>query len=70
MEICNKDWLWENETAPNDIVGGHLQGEYHYSNKHRWGASQKGKQALVVGACSSVHDVSFHISYCRLFIDL
>jgi cation diffusion facilitator CzcD-associated flavoprotein CzcO len=38
-------------------------GKIVHSSKHGSGADWRGKQALVVGSCTSAHDVSFRDSY-------
>jgi hypothetical protein len=40
-----------------------LTGKIVHSSKHGSGVDWKGKQVLIVGACTSAHDVSYCVSY-------
>jgi cation diffusion facilitator CzcD-associated flavoprotein CzcO len=56
-------------TKPSGEQEG-FTGNIAHSNKHTRGTGWKGKQTLVVGACTSAHNVSFRVSYRRLVIYL
>lgn len=44
-------------------------GTIHHSSKHGTGKDWTGKKALVVGACTSGHDVSLFISKSTSYFD-